>query len=83
MEYCYYVWACALSFYLEFLDKLQKWICRTVGPSFAASFEPLAHCQSVASLSLFYSYYFCRCSYELAELIPIPYFGRICTCYSD
>ena len=31
MEYCH-VWAGAPSCYLELLDKLQKWICRTVGP---------------------------------------------------
>ena len=44
MEYCHHFWACAPSCYLELLDKLQKQICRTVGPSFAASLEPLAHC---------------------------------------
>ena len=27
--------------YLELMDKLQKWICRTVGPSLAASLEPI------------------------------------------
>ena len=43
-EYCCHVWAGALSCYLELLDKLQKRICRTVGPSRAASLEPLAHC---------------------------------------
>ena len=43
MEYCCHVWAGAPSCYLELLDKLQKWICRTVGPSLAASLEPLAH----------------------------------------
>ena len=43
MEYCCHVWAGAPSCYLEFLDKLQKRICRTVGPSFAASRESLAH----------------------------------------
>ena len=32
MEYCCHVWAGAPSCYLELLDKLQKWICRTVGP---------------------------------------------------
>ena len=37
------VWSGAPSCYLELLDKLQKPICRTVGPSLAASFEPLAH----------------------------------------
>ena len=36
------------------LDKLHKGICRTVGPSFAASVEPITHRWNVASLSLFY-----------------------------
>ena len=44
MEYCCHVRAGAPSCYLELLDKLQKWICRTVGPSLAVSLEPLAHC---------------------------------------
>ena len=43
MEYCCHIWAGACSYYLELLDKLQKRICRTVGPSLAASLEPLAH----------------------------------------
>ena len=53
MEYCCHVWAGAPSCYLELLDKLQKRICRTVGPALAASLEPLAHRRKVASLSLF------------------------------
>ena len=73
MEYCCHVWAGASSCYMELLDKLQKWICRTVGPSLAASLGPLAHFRNVASLSLFYRYYFGRCSVELAELVPLPY----------
>ena len=73
MEYCCHVWAGAPSCYLELLDKPQKWICRTVGPSLAASLKPLLHRQNVASLSLFYRYYFGRCSSELAELVPLPY----------
>ena len=60
MEYCCHVWAGAPSCYLELLDKLQKQICRTVGPSLAASLEPLAYRRNVASLSLFYRYYICR-----------------------
>ena len=55
MEYCCHVWAGAPSYYLELLDMLQKRICRTVGPSLAASLEPLAHRRNVANLSLFYS----------------------------
>ena len=73
MEYCCQVWAGAPSCYLELLDKLQKQICRTVGPSLAASIEPLAHCRNEASLSLFYRYYFGRSSSELAQLVPLPY----------
>ena len=44
MGYCCHIWAGAPSCQLELLDKLQKRICRTVGPSFAASLELLAHC---------------------------------------
>ena len=73
MEYCCHVWAGAPSCYLELLDKLEKRICRTVCPSLAASLEPLAHRRNLASLSLFYRYYFGRCSSELAELVPLPY----------
>ena len=71
MEYCCHIWTGAPSCYLELLGKLQKQICRTVGPSFAASLEPLTHCQNVARLSLFYRYYFGRCFSELAQLVPL------------
>ena len=71
MEYCCHVWAGAPSCYLELLDKLQKWIGRTVGPSLATSLEPLAHRWNVASLSLFDRYYFGRCSSELPRLVPL------------
>ena len=37
MEYCCHVWAGAPSCYLDLLDKLQKRVCRIVGPSLAAS----------------------------------------------
>ena len=83
MEYCCHVWAGAPSCYLELLDKLQKWICRTVGLSLAASLEPLAHRRNVGSLSLFYRYYFGRCSSELAQLVPLPYSRGRSTRYSD
>ena len=73
MEYCCHVCAGAPSCYLELLDKLQKRICRIVGPSLADSLEPLAHHWNVSSLSLFYRYYFGRCSSELAQLVPLPF----------
>ena len=66
-------WAGVLpSCYLKLLDKLQNWICKNVGPSLAAYLEPLAHCQSATSLSLFYWYYFDRFSSKLAQLAPCP-----------
>ena len=83
MEYCCHVWAGAPSCYLELLDKVQKRICRTVGPSLAASLEPLAHRRNVTSLSLFYRYYFGRCSSELAELVLLPYSRGRSTHYSN
>ena len=54
----------------------------TIGPSLAASLEPLAHPQNVASLSLFYRCYFGSCSYELAHLIPLRYSRGRYTHYS-
>ena len=58
-------------------------MCRTVGASLAASLEPLAHRGNVASLSLFYRYYFGRCSSELAQLVPLSFSHRKSTRYSD
>ena len=83
MEYCCHVWACAPSCYLDLLDKVQKRICSIVGPSLAASLEPLAHHPNVASLSLFYRYYFGRCSLELAQLVPLPFSQGRSTRYSE
>ena len=83
MECCCHVWAGAPSCYLELLDKLQSRICRTVGLSLAASLEPLAHRRSVASLSLFYKYYFGRCSSELAQLVQLPFSRGRSTRYFD
>ena len=83
MEYCCHVWAGAPNCYLELLDKLQKRICRAVVPSLAASLEPLAHRQNVASVTLFYRYYFGRCSSELTQLLPLLYSSGTSTRYSD
>ena len=80
MEYCCQVWGGAPSCYLQLLDKLQKWICRTVGSSLATSLEPLAHRRNVASSSLFYRYYFGKYS---SELVPLPYSQGRSTQHSD
>ena len=57
----------------DLLDKLQKGICKTVGLSLVATLEPLSHHRNVASLNLFFKYYFGRCSPELAPLVPLSY----------
>ena len=85
VKYCCHAWAGAPSCYLELLYNIQKQICRTVGASLAASLQALAH-WNVASLwllSLFYRYYFGRCSSELAEQVPLPYSWGRSTHYSD
>ena len=81
-HYCH-AWAGNPSFYFKLLDKLQRQIYRTFGPSLAASLKPLAHCWNVASLSPFYRYCFGRCSFELAQLGPLPYSWGRSSRYSD
>ena len=77
--YCQFM-ADAPSCYLELLDKLQKRISRTVGPSLPASLEPLAHRRNLTSLNLFCWYYFGRCSSKLVQLVPFPYCRGRSTC---
>ena len=43
-----------------------------VSPSLAAPLEPLTYHRNLASFSLFYKYYFGRCSSVLDELVPLP-----------
>ena len=55
----------------------------TFDPSLAVSLDSLAQRRNVASLSLFYRYYFGRCSSELAQLVPLSYSRGRSTYYSD
>ena len=57
MEYCSHAWAGVSNCYSEMLDKLQKRIYQTVGPSLAPFLEPLAHCWNEAILSLFWFHF--------------------------
>ena len=52
MKYYCHVWAGAPRCFWELLDKLRKWICRTVAPSLAASLETLTHCKNVAFIGI-------------------------------
>ena len=80
MEYCWHVWAGAHSCYLELFNKLQK---RIFGHSLTASLGPIAHRWNVASLSVFYRYYFRRCSIKLVQLVPLPFCRGRSAHYSD
>ena len=62
---------------------LQNQICRTIGPSFAASYEVLVYHRNVASLNLFYRYYFGRWSSKLAKLVLLSFSWVRSTIYSD
>ena len=83
MEYCFHVWAGAPNYFLELLDKLEERLCKTAGISLDASLEPFSHQRNKASLSLFYRYYFVRCSSELAELVQLLFFGARSTTIFD
>ena len=83
MECCCNAWTGTPSWFLELLDTLQKRIYSTVGASLAASLEPLAHLRNVSSLSLFYSYYFGRCLFELSQVVPLSWSRGRFTRYSD
>ena len=45
--------------------------------------DPSLYHENVISLSLFYRYYFGNCSFELSELVPLPFSWGMSTCYSD
>ena len=83
MECCCHIWAGAHNYNLDISGKLQKWVCRTVGPSITASHEPFVHRLNVASLSLLHSYYLGRCSHVLPEIAPLPCSFRESTCCSN
>ena len=79
-----FLWSLEVALYL-YISTIQPWMeyCFHIWAGAPASLEPLAHRRHVARLSLFYKYYFRRCSSELAELAPLPYFQGRSTCYSD
>ena len=63
---------------------IATWNCWTsYKATLAASLEALAHRWIVASLSLFYRYYFDRCSSELAQQVLLPYSRGTSAGYSD
>ena len=71
MEYCCHIWGGApRSQGVDLLDRVQKRVVNLVGPELSADLHALSHRRDVASLSLFYKYYYRKCSSELADLVP-------------
>ena len=71
LEYCSHIWGS--SPYTSLLDRVEsKAIHLTGDPSLTSTLDPLSLRRKVASLSLFYRYYFGHCSEELAACSPPP-----------
>ena len=70
-EDCSHIWG---SFpYTSLLDRVESKAIRLIGDlSLTSTLDPLSLHLKVASLSLFYCYYFGLCSDELAACIPPP-----------
>ena len=62
MEYCCHLWSGAPKSHLSFLDRVQHRMKKLVGSDLYSTLQPLSQRRDVASLSLFYRYYFGRCS---------------------
>ena len=54
----------------DLLDRVQKRVVSIVGSGFSSDLQALSHRSDVASLSMFYKYYYGKCSSQLADLVP-------------
>ena len=72
MEYCCHLWAGAPKTHLQLLDRVEKRVKNLIGQPLANELLPLSVRRDVAFLSLFYRYYFGRCSSALSESVPKP-----------
>ena len=55
---------------LDLLDRMQKRVVSLVGSGLSSDFQALSHRRDVASLSLFYKYYYMKCFSEITDLVP-------------
>ena len=72
MEYCCHLWAGAPKTHLQLLDRVEKRAKNLIGQPLANELLPLSVRRDVASLSLFFMYYFGKCSSALSESVPNP-----------
>ena len=70
MDYCSHILGAPRSHGLYLLDRVQKRVVSLVGSRLSFDLQALSHRRDVASLSLFYKYYYGKCSSELADLVP-------------
>ena len=71
MEYCSHIWGG--SPFTALLDRVESKAFRLINnPNLTSSLDPLSLRRNVSSLSLFYRYFFGRCSVELAGCVPPP-----------
>ena len=77
-EVTLYLYKCAIWLCMEYCFHVFMY-----GDYWISYRNKYAHCWNVASLSLFYRYYFGRCSSELAQLVPLPFSRGRSTRYSD
>ena len=76
------VWAGTSSCYLEIKINYKNEHVGLLVLDLLPFLNLLAFHQHMGSLNLCYGYYFGRCSSELAELVPFPYFQGRSNCYS-
>ena len=72
MENCCHLWAGAPRTHLAPLDRVERRVKNLVGQVLSEELQPLSVRRDVASLSLFYRYYFGRCSPALSDCVPQP-----------
>ena len=79
LEYCSHVWSGAGPSAMALLDRVQSKAIRFIdNEHLSSSLQSLHHRRCVSALSLFYRYYFGKCSAELASSVPLPLvFARV------
>ena len=76
LEYCSHIWGS--SPYTSLLDRAESKAIRLISdPSLTSTLDPLSLCHKVASLSLFYRYYFGYCSMNWLPVFHLQWLGHV------
>jgi hypothetical protein len=70
LEYCSHLWSRSAASGIALLDRIQKRVCKLIGPQLSLKLEPLSHRRDVSSLSLLYRYQNGLCSSQLHKAVP-------------